>query len=124
MIVSCHCPYIGPTSTESSEMSKKGCFNADCKYTFEPFDSATSINIKEIYSEYTQMGHCDDGSCYTLKSRQIVIILQEDSIKSILVNTSWRRKNPYRFLHVRNSNSPSHIRFFHLKRLSFPLCVF
>lgn len=44
------------------------------------------------------MGPCDDGSCYTLKSRQIVIILQEDSIKSILVNTSWRRKNPYKFV--------------------------
>jgi hypothetical protein len=115
MIVSCHCPQQGQRQQNLLKCLKKGCFNADCKYTFEPFDSATSINIKEIYSEYTQMGPCDDGSCYTLKSRQIVIILQEDSIKPILVNTSWRRKNPYRFLHVRNSKSPSHIRFFHLK---------
>lgn len=98
-IVSCDCPHIGPTSTDSSEISKnRGYFVADCKYTFEPFDSATSINIKEIYSEYTQMGPCRDGSYYTLKDRQIVIIIQEDSIKPILVNTWMRSMNPYRFI--------------------------
>lgn len=97
-MVSCDCPHIGPTSTGASEISKnKGYFIADCNYTFEPFDSAASINIKEMYSEYIQMGPCSDGSYYTLKDRQIVIILQEDSIRPILVNTWMRDMNPFRF---------------------------